>query len=105
MKTDTIVFSEFHHTAASVDNFTITSDLVRDFLEHFKNPDANNLPLPIPDPFIMPDRIYPVMGVKVSTTNVTASGISRVKIESFSSDIVGMKVQVTILINFIPTRV
>ena len=82
----------FTDKVVSVDNFTITSNLVRDFLEHFKNPDANNLPLPIPDPFIMPDRIYPVMGVKVATTNVTAYGISRVKIENFTSDLVEMKV-------------
>lgn len=75
-----------------MDNFTITSNLVRDFLEHFKNPDANKLPLPIPDPFIMPDRIYPIMGVEVATTNVTAYGISRVKIENFTSDLVEMKV-------------
>lgn len=67
------------------------SELVKKFLEHFKNPDSINLPLPVPDPMPMPDREYPLL-VRVSTTDVKALGVSRLKIANLTSDIVEMKV-------------
>lgn len=49
------------------------------------------MPLPIPDPMFMPDRVYNLLA-EVSTTNVTAFGVSRIRVENFTSDIVEMKV-------------
>lgn len=72
------------------------SDLVKKFLEHFKNPDSMNMPLPLPDPLPMPDRVYPLLA-RVLTTNVSAFGVSRLKIENFTSDIVEMKVSSSFL--------
>lgn len=69
----------------------MNSELVKKFLDHFKTSNSTNLPLPIPDPFFMPDRVYSV-GVKMSTTNVTAYGVSRLKVENFTMDAVEMKV-------------
>lgn len=67
------------------------SELIKRFLEHFKNPNSVNMPLPVPDPLPMPDRVYQLLA-KVSTTNVQAFGVSRLKIENLTSDIVEMKV-------------
>lgn len=67
------------------------SDLVKKFMEHFKNPDSMNMPLPVPDPLPMPDREYPLLA-KVYTSNVSAFGVSHLKIENLTSDFVEMKV-------------
>lgn len=75
----------------SANNFSKSSELIKKFLDHFKNPDSIHMPLPIPDPMIMPDRIYNLV-VEVSTTNVTAFGVSRIRVQNFTSDIVEMKV-------------
>lgn len=74
-------------------NMIKMSEFIKKFLEHFKQPDAMNTPLPVPDPMVMPDRTYP-LGVKVTTTNVTAYGISRLRIENFTSNVVEMKVPI-----------
>ena len=68
------------------------SELIKNFVEHFKNPEAATRPLPIPDPMFMPDRIYPILTLKVSTTNVTAFGVSHIRVRNFTSDAVKMKV-------------
>lgn len=62
-------------------------------MEHFKNPDSIHMPLPIPDPLVMPDRVYSLGLNKVSTMNVTAFGVSRIRVENFTSDLVDMKVK------------
>ncbi len=73
---------------------------MKKFIEHFKSQDSMNLPLPIPDPLIMPDRIYPILGVKVSTINVTAHGVSRIRVENFTANAVEMKVKIIFFLKF-----
>lgn len=73
-------------------NLVKGSELIKNFMEHFKNAEAASRPLPIPDPMVMPDRIYPILATKVSTTNVTAFGVSHIRVRNFTADAVKMKV-------------
>ena len=68
------------------------SEMIRNFLDHFKNPDAATKPLPIPDPLIMPDRVYPILHLNVLTTHVTAHGVSHIRVRNFTADAVKMQV-------------
>lgn len=75
----------------SVKRLSRISDTVLKFLEHFKNPDSVNMPLPLPDPMSMPNRTYQIMTASVTTTNVKAYGVSRMRINNFILDVVDMK--------------
>jgi hypothetical protein len=68
------------------------SELIKNLLEHFKNPEAATRPLPIPDPLVMPDRVYPIFSMKVLTTFVTAFGVSHIRVRNFTADAVSMQV-------------
>lgn len=69
----------------SATNFSKSSELMKTFLDHFKNSDFQYI---CGCPFL----ILHNLGVKLSTTNVTAFGISKIRVENFTSDIVEMKV-------------